>query len=118
MCWCPGELTECEGKGVPADLIPQVDWTSEQECFESFARELGLFFSPRLLTEADIASISEDEATRARLRSEKDHAQTAVEHVLFPALRKYGRPSRKLVDEGAVRQLANLPDLYKVFERC
>lgn len=40
-----------------------------------------------------------------------------IQHVLFPAMRKYFVPPKSLLDRDVV-QIANLPDLYRVFERC
>ena len=40
-----------------------------------------------------------------------------IQHVLFPAMRKYLVPPKALLDRDVV-QIANLPDLYRVFERC
>ena len=39
-----------------------------------------------------------------------------VEHVLFPSLKRHLLPSKNLSQ--CLLQVANLPDLYKVFERC
>lgn len=41
-----------------------------------------------------------------------------LEHLIFPAIRKHLMPPRSLLTEGDVVQMANLPDLYRVFERC
>lgn len=41
-----------------------------------------------------------------------------MQHVLFPALRHGLVPPKKLSEDGTILQVANLPDLYKVFERC
>ena len=41
-----------------------------------------------------------------------------VQHVLFPALRQGLVPPKRLSKDGTLLQVANLPDLYKVFERC
>ena len=53
-----------------------------------------------------------------------DRAQTQakattwqIEHVLFQALRKFLVAPRSLLENDVV-QVANLPDLYRVFERC
>ena len=40
-----------------------------------------------------------------------------IQHVLFPAMRKYFIAPKTLLDRDVV-QIANLPDLYRVFERC
>lgn len=41
-----------------------------------------------------------------------------VEHVLYPALRNFFYPPKHIAEDSSVLQIANLPDLYKVFERC
>ncbi|XP_058035857.1 DNA mismatch repair protein Mlh1 isoform X3 [Ahaetulla prasina] len=41
-----------------------------------------------------------------------------LEHVLYKAFRSYLLPPTNFREDGNVLQLANLPDLYKVFERC
>jgi DNA mismatch repair protein MLH1 len=40
-----------------------------------------------------------------------------VQHVLFPAMKKYLVPHKRLLDRDVV-QVASLPELYRVFERC
>ncbi len=86
-------------------LGPQVNWTSEAECFDTFLRELAYFYIP-------IPTVSEDP------ESETYKAERwQIEHILFPAIRRYLVPPKSLLDRDVV-QVANLPDLYKVFERC
>uniref|UniRef100_A0A8C3VHN1 DNA mismatch repair protein MLH1 n=1 Tax=Catharus ustulatus TaxID=91951 RepID=A0A8C3VHN1_CATUS len=41
-----------------------------------------------------------------------------VEHVLYKAFRTHLLPPKHFAEDGNILQLANLPDLYKVFERC
>lgn len=41
-----------------------------------------------------------------------------VEHVLYKAFRTFLLPPKNFTEDGNILQLANLPDLYKVFERC
>ena len=57
------------------------------------------------------AHADEDEVAKAQWRWD-------VEHVIFPAMRSYLMPPRQFADNGVVLQVANLSDLYKVFERC
>ena len=40
------------------------------------------------------------------------------EHVLLPALRQYFSPPNTMATNGSVLQIADLHELYKVFERC
>lgn len=91
-------------------LGPQVDWTSEKECFESFLRELAYFYTPLppLLRDP-----SESESHAEQLKAER----WQIQHILFPAMRRYLVAPKSLLDRDVV-QIANLPDLYKVFERC
>ncbi|KAI6158071.1 histidine kinase-like ATPase [Pisolithus tinctorius] len=86
-------------------LGPQVDWKSERECFESFMRELAYFYSPAS------GVWSGDGA------GQEKSAAWQTEHILFHALRRFFIAPRSLLDNDVV-QVANLPDLYRVFERC
>ena len=40
-----------------------------------------------------------------------------IEHILFPSMRRYLAAPKTLLDRDVV-QVASLPDLYRVFERC
>jgi len=86
-------------------LGPQVNWNSEKECFQSFLRELAFFYNPASLPG----------------RLEPTEGETAerwqLQHVLFPTMRRYFIAPKTLLDQDVV-QIANLPDLYRVFERC
>ncbi|CED84675.1 DNA mismatch repair protein-MLH1 family [Phaffia rhodozyma] len=89
-------------------LGPGVDWSDEEACFESFLRELAYFYIPLPLLPSD-----ETDATRDK---ERELESFQIEHVIFPALRRHLRPSKSLLKGGHITQVANLPDLYKVFE--
>lgn len=41
-----------------------------------------------------------------------------MEHVIFPTLRADFIPQRRMAEDGSILQIADLHDLYKVFERC
>lgn len=82
-------------------LAHRVAWDDEKECFETILREIGFFYSPR-----PFADPTEEE---------RAHRQWQVEHVLFPSFRRTAWPRR--LKQG-VKQVANLPDLFRVFERC
>ena len=45
-------------------------------------------------------------------------ARWAIEHILFPALRTGFLPPMSLAEAGHVLQVADLPELYRIFERC
>lgn len=97
-------------------LGPQVDWTSEQACFDSFLRELAYFYVPEPLVPEVEAQDGAADADANEKAAEK--ATTwQIQHVLFPAMARYMVAPKSLLDRDVV-QVANLPDLYRVFERC
>lgn len=84
-------------------LASEVNWKKEKECFESFARETVEFYS-----KIPINSNNE---------SNKDW-KFVVEHIIYPAIKEYFIPPKSFLENAAVLEIANLPNLYKVFERC
>ncbi|KAF8067775.1 hypothetical protein FPV67DRAFT_1764987, partial [Lyophyllum atratum] len=93
-------------------LGPQVDWTSEAECFDTFLRELAYFYTPGA-TVVPASSLLASDDDKAQEKAER----WQIQHVLFPAMRRYLAAPKSLLDRDVV-QAASLPDLYKVFERC
>ncbi|KZP14929.1 DNA mismatch repair protein MutL [Athelia psychrophila] len=91
-------------------LGPQVDWSSEANCFGSFLRELAYFYVPGPLDPSPGPS-------SPRSKGAEKAERWQIEHVLFPTMRRYLSAPKSLLDHDVV-QVANLPDLYRVFERC
>ncbi|OCH93343.1 DNA binding protein [Obba rivulosa] len=92
-------------------LGPQVNWTSEKDCFDNIFRELAYFYVPEpLLPGSNALTTTEDDA-------EGKAVKWQIQHVLFPAMARYFVAPKSLLDRDVV-QVANLPDLYRVFERC
>ncbi|KAJ7052919.1 DNA mismatch repair protein MutL [Mycena amicta] len=108
-------LSQRKIESLPAFLMclgPQVDWTSEKECFETFLRELAYFYVPGpLCAEDPAAATEEDEETQDKAE------RWQIQHIVFPALRRYFVAPKTLLDGDVVR-IASLLYLYKVFERC
>lgn len=88
----------------------QVDWNSEMECFESFLRELAYFYVP-----GPLCSSADPETEEEKAQDKAERWQ--IQHIVFPSLRRYIAAPKTLLDRDVV-QIASLPDLYKVFERC
>ncbi|CAE6461681.1 unnamed protein product [Rhizoctonia solani] len=101
-------------------LGPRVDWKSEKNCFETIFRELARFYVPKppLDMEPEKDSSGDDEQTP---NLERDAAAKTLvwqnTHIIFPAIQRYLVAPKRLIDKD-VAQIANLPDLYRVFERC
>lgn len=81
-------------------LATEVDWEQETRCFETFCRETARFYAQLDWREGATAGFS----------------RWTMEHVLFPAFKKYLLPPPRIKDQ--IYELTNLPTLYKVFERC
>lgn len=97
-------------------LATEVNWDEEKECFESLSKECAMFYSVRK------QYVSEDSTLSGQ--QNKLPASTAnpwkwtVEHVVYKAFRSHLLPPKHFTEDGNILQLANLPDLYRVFERC
>uniref|UniRef100_A0A8B9DJ60 MutL homolog 1 n=1 Tax=Anser cygnoides TaxID=8845 RepID=A0A8B9DJ60_ANSCY len=99
-------------------LATEVNWDEEKECFESLSKELSLFYSIRkqyLIDElVSTFSVFQNEDSD----SASPPWKWTVEHIVYKAFRTYLLPPKHFTDDGNILQLANLSDLYKVFERC
>ncbi|KAL4750306.1 hypothetical protein BDW72DRAFT_213532 [Aspergillus terricola var. indicus] len=123
----------CLGK-LPRFLLrlgPYVDWTSEEECFRTFLTELAAFYTPEQLprmplsTEGAESGASQGhpdagdvdvDAGNEFVSKRRVQMASALEHVIFPALRARLVATTSLL-RGAV-EVADLKGLYRVFERC
>ncbi|KAK1172314.1 DNA mismatch repair protein Mlh1-like isoform X1 [Acipenser oxyrinchus oxyrinchus] len=95
-------------------LATEINWDDEKECFESFSRECSRFYSIRKQYILEDPDVLEQQTEALGSRSWK----WTVEHVVFKAFRTLLAPPRHFTEDGSILQIANLPDLYKVFERC
>ncbi|XP_063468241.1 DNA mismatch repair protein Mlh1 isoform X10 [Symphalangus syndactylus] len=97
-------------------LATEVNWDEEKECFESLSKECAMFYSIRkqYVSEESTLSGQQSEVPGSIPNSWK----WTVEHIVYKALRSHILPPKHFTEDGNILQLANLPDLYKVFERC
>ncbi|CAN6674994.1 DNA mismatch repair protein Mlh1p [Trichomonascus vanleenenianus] len=84
-------------------IANNADWDDEDQCLDSIARELAEFYTPDSI----------DEETD---KAEADQLRNDLEVVLFPAMKTRLIVPRSL--NSFTVEIANLPGLYKVFERC
>jgi DNA mismatch repair protein MLH1 len=73
-----------------------VDWKSEKGCFHDIAIELSEFYA---------------------IKIENDSMQQQLEHLIFAAMRTVVG-QQDWIDKDYIKKVANLSDLYKIFERC
>ncbi|XP_053456256.1 DNA mismatch repair protein Mlh1 isoform X2 [Nycticebus coucang] len=97
-------------------LATEVNWDAEKECFESLSKECAMFYSIRkqYVSEESTLSGQQSETTGSTPHPWK----WTVEHIVYKAFRSHLLPPKHFTEDGNILQLANLPDLYKVFERC
>lgn len=104
----------------------QVDWSTEKNCFFTFARECATFYS--LKHDPFIADSQSIDATGSSPSDPDLEGNTTlyksspwkwtIEHVIFPAVKTEFIPPFSMADDGTVLKIADLHELYKVFERC
>uniref|UniRef100_A0A3B4YQ56 MutL homolog 1, colon cancer, nonpolyposis type 2 (E. coli) n=1 Tax=Seriola lalandi dorsalis TaxID=1841481 RepID=A0A3B4YQ56_SERLL len=97
-------------------LATEVNWDNEKECFRDFSKECSMFYSIRkqYILEAEPG----EEQVSLLTGGESNSWRWKVEHIIFKAFRTLFSPPKNFSEDGTVLQIANLPDLYKVFERC
>ncbi|KAG6030110.1 hypothetical protein E4U41_000176 [Claviceps citrina] len=128
-------------------LGPNVHWTEEKACFETFLRELATFYVPEQLPVAPVPVIhhhnnndenhdhdhdhdnSDDNGTNqhrheqdeddvpADVKKRRQHVRWAVENIFFPAFKTKLVATKSLMN-GGILEVASLKGLYRVFERC
>ncbi|XP_016520295.1 DNA mismatch repair protein Mlh1 isoform X1 [Poecilia formosa] len=99
-------------------LATEVNWDNEKECFRDFSKECSAFYSIRKQFVLE-AEPGDEPVSRSSLKEPDGNSwRWNVEHVLFKAFRTLFSPPKSFSEDGTVLQIANLPDLYKVFERC
>lgn len=79
---------------------------------------VGIFFFLNLQFDGTLQRGDKYRARRSFQEAEANSWRWKVEHVIFKAFRTLFSPLKKFSEDGTVLQIANLPDLYKVFERC
>ncbi|KAM8858487.1 DNA mismatch repair protein Mlh1 [Spinachia spinachia] len=97
-------------EGLPMLILrmaTEVNWDNEKDCFRDLSKECSMFYSIRKRYILEAEQDAEGNSWRWK-----------VEHVIFKALRSLLSPPKSFSEDGTVLQIANLPDLYKVFERC
>lgn len=89
-------------------LVYDVDWEQEQTCFEGICWALADFFCVKQ-EYCDGENFSGMEGCTLKW-------EAVLRDLLFPAIKKNFLPPENL--NSSIRRLADLSDLYKVFERC
>jgi DNA mismatch repair protein MLH1 len=109
------------------NLAQNVEWKEEKSCFRTVAATLAEFYGGGMGgiddcdDETENAENDDDENVLGSnvLEDPRNSSRKLVEQrVLFPAIRKFLRPSKISHAQHVLTQVASLEQLYKVFERC
>lgn len=96
--------------------MQQVDWSTEKNCFLTFAHECASFYS--IQHDPFLSDSSQELMSGSECLHKNITWQWKIEHVLLPHLVSNFVPPNSLVQNGSILQIADLHELYKVFERC
>lgn len=86
-------------------VITKVDWEDEKDCLGGILRQLALFYVPETIP---------DDAERAKERQRS--ILDLVENLIMPLVKRKFLATDNMIRD--VIEIASLPKLYKVFERC
>ncbi|THK32850.1 DNA mismatch repair protein Mlh1 [Diachasma alloeum] len=81
-------------------LSTEVEWSVEQTCFDNICREVAKFYS------------------KVDTNNLQQNWKHLTEHVIYDAIKESLLPPKHFSHDSTILQIASLPNLYKVFERC
>ncbi|NP_001154957.1 mutL homolog 1 [Nasonia vitripennis] len=79
-------------------LSTEVNWSKEKPCFRAICRETARFYS--------------------KVDTAIDSWKSITEHVLYNTIKESLLPPPHFLHDSTILEIASLPNLYKVFERC
>lgn len=97
-------------------LGTRVDYSDEKRCLTQIMREIALLHVPEAIGDDTTEKVEEDDYTAGLRTVQRDQLNHNLEHVIFPLLKQRFLATKSLLED--VVQIADLPGLYRVFERC
>ncbi|QLG72439.1 hypothetical protein HG535_0D01470 [Zygotorulaspora mrakii] len=94
----------------------KVNWEEEELCLDGIMRQIALFYVPEIIEQVDECDQSLSEEDKITFVAKSNEMSSTLENVIFPCIKRRFLAPQKLVTD--VIEIANLPGLYKVFERC
>ncbi|KAK6456700.1 histidine kinase-like ATPase [Scheffersomyces xylosifermentans] len=89
-------------------LGDRINYEDEKECLQGIMQQIALLYLPE--------PISVNESPDSQDKKSREALDYALEHVLFPEIKNRFLAPKHLFSD--VVQIADLPGLYRVFERC
>lgn len=94
-------------------LGTKVNFSSEKECLRDVSRQIALLYVPDRI---ESSGTGDENEMKLLALQERNKLNATLEHTVFPSLRRSFVAPEALVPD--VVQVADLPGLYRVFERC
>lgn len=95
-------------------LAVQIDWSDEASCLTGILRQIALLYIPECIP--DISEFEEGTEEYQELISTQTKIAADLENIILPCIKKRFLGTKNISRD--VVEIANLPGLYKVFERC
>lgn len=97
-------------------LGTKVNWEEEEPCLDEIIKQIALLYIPEIIKRVDTFDDTLTEEEKVTFVTKSDEMSSSLENVLFPCIKRRFLAPRQLLKD--VIEIANLPGLYKVFERC
>ncbi|CAK9684510.1 DNA mismatch repair protein MutL family protein [Candida parapsilosis] len=98
-------------------LGTRINYDNEKQCLHGILRQIALLYVPEPLDDGcDQEEQQEGGGIDDDVGSKRESLEHELENVLFPEIKKQFLATKNLARD--VIQIADLPGLYKVFERC
>lgn len=94
-------------------LATEVNWNDEESCFNDLAKETAKFYRIQSDQHSQYGP-----SQHTADGSDDNSWKYFIEHIIYPAAKQILIPPKVCATDMTFVQVANLPDLYKVFERC
>lgn len=95
-------------------LGTKVSWEDEKLCLDGILKQLALFYIPESFECSE--TLKDDDPEKPALINKHQELNDSLENVLMPIIKKKLLATKNLTKD--VVEIANLPGLYRVFERC
>ena len=94
----------------------KVNWEEEEPCLNGILRQIALLYIPEVIVKVDVNDATTPEDVRVEYVNKCEDMSSTLEHVIFPCIKRRFLATRNILND--IVEIANLPGLYKVFERC
>ncbi|ONH65291.1 DNA mismatch repair protein MLH1 [Cyberlindnera fabianii] len=91
----------------------KVDWNDEEQCLDGILRQIAMLYTPEYISEG---TPEMDEMQKQVLAQQRYDLNLTMENIIMPSVKRRFLAPHKLKKD--VIEIANLPGLYRVFERC